>query len=256
MIDGRWVADVDAQEFDIICKMITDAGIIVPALSSRIGNWDTPIDAPFREDIDELHRLSERAHKLGCKFVRIMSYPNSKDNPLDADTWRNAVLERMSALTHEAEISDVVLVHENCAGWAGLGAQQSVDLVQSISSPHLRLLCDIGNCVAYGYDAISFVQETMPWTEHVHVKDALRCENGETTFTWPGDGSAQVIRCINMLLEGGYGGSFCIEPHLHLIPHLKQSTTSEILSESFFEYGTRLERLYVEQGCQEGVAST
>jgi sugar phosphate isomerase/epimerase len=114
----------------------------------------------------------------------------------------------------------VVLLHENCHGWAGRSAACSLDLVATVDSPSLRLLFDTGNGLAYGYRSLPFLREVLPLVEHVHVKDGITTAGGDAVFGMPGEGAARLVDCMALLEEHGYRGWYSIEPHVALIPHL------------------------------------
>jgi sugar phosphate isomerase/epimerase len=233
-IDGVPLAELDAGAFAEARLRIRDAGLTVTVLDSRVGGWDRPVTAPFAADLDELHVLAERAHVLGTRFLRIMSYPN---DGLPQATWRNLALSRLAALAERAAAHDVVLLHENCCGWAAETAERTREMLVEIQSPALGLLFDTGNGIAYGYDSLAFVRAVVPWVRHVHVKDGVP----GPIFTMPGDGYARVRECLDLLLDAGYSGVFSIEPHTHLMPH--QRGFSGGSRGAFVQYGRRLESL-------------
>jgi len=239
-VDGLALADIDNSAFRTLRLRLEDAGLRVTVISSRIGNWERPITSPFCQDIEELLRLGERMHELGSRYLRIMSYPN---DGLSTQAWRAEALKRISTLTEIATSQSIILIHENCSGWASESAAHTLDMLSSINSPALKLLFDIGNSVAYGYDSLEFLRAVLPWVVHVHIKDGIRSSNREVMFTYPGEGQACVIQCLQLLLENGYQGIWSIEPHLHLIPHLKRSGGQFQLWDSYLKYGLRFRSL-------------
>jgi sugar phosphate isomerase/epimerase len=235
-VDGIALADIDDASFRTLRLRLEDAGLRVTAISSRIGNWERPITNPFYQDTEELLRLAERMHELGSRYLRIMSYPNDGYSEV---TWRAEALERISTLAEIAASQSIILVHENCSGWASESATRTLDMLRSIDSPALKLLFDIGNPVAYGYDGLAFLRRVLPWVVHVHVKDGITSPGGQVVSTYPGEGQAQVIPCLQLLLENGYRGIWSIEPHLHLIPHLRKVGEQAQLWNSYVDYGRR-----------------
>ncbi|QLJ02486.1 sugar phosphate isomerase/epimerase [Streptomyces sp. NEAU-sy36] len=215
-IDGTALADLSPAAFGSLTRRLADAGVTVTAVASRIGNWSRPVTGDFGRDLAELDVLAERCAALGCRLVRIMSYPN--DGLPEAD-WADRVLARTAVLADRAERAGLVLVHENCAGWAGDRADRALRLLRAVDSPALRLLFDIGNGVPYGYDAPEMLRELAPHVAHVHVKDAVRLPDGSTAYTLPGEGEAGVARCLRILADHGYTGALSLEPHLAVRPH-------------------------------------
>ena len=85
------------------------------------------------------------------------------------------------------------------------------------------------------------MKEVWPYVKHVHIKDGIFHE-GKAVYSLPGEGDAGLLDCLMWLFDHGYSGILSIEPHLHLIPHLKQTGDSANLSRSYIAYGQHLEQ--------------
>lgn len=238
-VDGVQIADVSLPDVRRIASATERVGISVCALCSGIGAWGRSATTPVQVDIDELDRLAERAADLDTRLVRVMSWAN---DGLTAEAWRAEVLRRMDLVVARAEELGLTLVHENCAGWAGQGPEQSLELFAAIDSPHLRAVFDMGNCVAYGQDPVTFVRAVVDRVEHVHVKDAVIGVDGSAEFVVPGEGDAAVLECLRVLSEAGYDGVFALEPHLHTAPHAGRLVSGSA-AEDFLRCGRALEAL-------------
>ncbi|WIX92310.1 sugar phosphate isomerase/epimerase family protein [Amycolatopsis sp. DG1A-15b] len=210
-VDGLAVADLDERHFARVASTLAGHGVRVVCVASRIGGWARPITAPFADDLAELAVLARRCAVLGTRYVRIMSYPN---DGLDEYRWRARVLDRVVALARAAEAAGVVLLHENCSGWAASDAGRMLQLLAAVNCSSLRLLFDTGNPVAHGYDGYEVLRRVAPHVAHVHVKDARG-----TTFVDPGTGEARVRDCVRLLRSAGYAGAWSLEPHVALQPH-------------------------------------
>ncbi|WP_409473935.1 sugar phosphate isomerase/epimerase family protein [Streptomyces sp. HC307] len=239
-VNGVAIADLDDRAFDALADRIAAAGLDVVCVDSRIANWSRPITGRFEDDVAELRLLARRCATLGTRYVRVMSYPNAG---LDEEEWGKRVLDRMALLVRQAEQQGLVLLHENCSGWAGTRADRMLELLDRIGSPALRLLFDIGNGVPYGYDARALLGDVIDHVAHVHVKDARTGAEGRVTYTLPGDGESGVRSCLRALLDHGYTGAWSIEPHTHLRPHQDHDATSSDGVAAFVRYGRCLERL-------------
>jgi L-ribulose-5-phosphate 3-epimerase len=209
-VDGRAVADLDDTGFAVLAKTLTAHGVRVVCLASRIGGWARPISTPFEDDLAELDVLLRRCLELDTRYVRIMSYPNAGLSPR---RWRDRAVTRVAMLAELAEAAGVVLVHENCSGWAGTSAERALELLDAVDNPALKLLFDTGNGVAHGYDGYALLREVVAHVEHVHVKDAT----GDR-FVPPGSGDARVADCVELLRANGYQGAWSLEPHVSLRP--------------------------------------
>ncbi|WP_338483392.1 M20/M25/M40 family metallo-hydrolase [Streptomyces sp. SCSIO 75703] len=216
-VDGIALADLDTPAVHALADRLHSAGLGVVCLDSRIANWSRPVTADFAADLAELDRLAAHGRVLGCRSVRIMSWPN---DGLPEDTWASRVISRVRRLARRAEDLGLELLHENCSGWAGASASRTLRLLHEVDSPVLRVLFDTGNGVAHGYDSVSLLEPLLPHVAHVHVKDGLPGERpGEAVYTLPGDGAARVADCLRLLEAHGYRGAYSLEPHLAVLPH-------------------------------------
>ncbi|GAA2360531.1 hypothetical protein GCM10009854_44530 [Saccharopolyspora halophila] len=241
-VDGVALADLDDSRFLRVRRAVEAAGLRVVCLASRIGDWSRRITAPPEDDLRELDVLAERCAALGTRFIRIMSY--CADGLAEAE-WQARVLDRVALLSDRAACHGVVLLHENCSGWAGSDPDRMLRLVDA-GGPCLRLLFDTGNGVDHGYDSVDLLERILPHVEHVHVKDAVG-DPGRAGYVLPGDGRARVRDCLRVLFDHGYSGALSLEPHLATRPHEGVAATD---SAPFVLAGRRLEELLRETTAQ------
>lgn len=247
-VDGVGVAQLAAPQREQLCAQLAAAGVSVPVLDSQIGNWSRSIADPFDADVAELATLLALAQRLGSRLIRVMSYPNDRSAPWPEADWRAEAIERLSRLARIAGAEGVTLVHENCAGWGGLSIAHALDLVQTIDSPHCRLLFDVGNGLSYRYSAMAYLEQLLPWIAHVHLKDG-QLVDGNVVYTMPGEGRAGVLDCLRYLAEHHYQGGYAIEPHLHLIPHLQVGAADpQQMQASYQDYARRAGALLAQAG--------
>jgi sugar phosphate isomerase/epimerase len=243
-VHGTALADLPDADFARLLAGLDQAGIEVSCVDSRIGNWASSIATPLADDLRELEVLGRRCAALGTRFIRVMSYPNTD---LAEEDWGRQVVSRMRVLATHAEQRGLVLLHENCAGWAGRSASRMLRLVDEVDSPALRLLFDTGNGIAYGYEPYDLLAEIVHRVAYVHVKDGT----GDTTaqeYTLPGDGRCRLVDCLRLLLRHGFTGIWSIEPHVLVRPHEGRDAAAEPDGVArFVAYGRRLERLVAEQ---------
>lgn len=245
-IEGTNLTDLSDEAFDSVYGKVTAAGLKVSCFSSQLANWARPVTQDFQVDVDELNRAIPRMKRFGTRFIRCMSWPNDKENPLPEDKWRDEVIKRMRRLASIAESGDVVLVHENCDGWGGKGPEETLELVNEVGSAHFKLVFDTGNPVEHGQDAWEYYTKVKEHIVYVHIKD-YRKENGENRACFAGEGEGAVRKIIADLLERGYDSGLSIEPHLAAVVHLgKDAADPEEGYRLFVEYGKRLEKLVAE----------
>jgi sugar phosphate isomerase/epimerase len=214
-VDGVAVADLDEAAFAQLAATLEAHAMQTVCVASQIGNWSRPITGGFAADVDELETLAARCAVLGTRNVRVMSYRN---DGLAEDEWGRRALGRLRELASRAEHAGLILVHENCTGWASVEAARMLDLLDAVASPAFGLLFDTGNGVAYGYDARDLLAEIVEHVVHVHVKD-VRGTREAPIYAPPGEGDARIADCLRLLLATGYTGAWSIEPHVALRPH-------------------------------------
>ncbi|NLV44666.1 MAG: sugar phosphate isomerase/epimerase [Candidatus Hydrogenedentes bacterium] len=240
VVDGVNITQLTDADFDAVYGAVTDAGMGVSCFSSAIANWARPITGDFAVDEADLARAMPRMHRFGTPFIRVMSYPNDTDNPVDEAVWRKESIRRMQQLARMAEDGGVTLVHENCSGWGGLSAENSNILLREVDSPALKVVYDTGNPVTYGQDAWDYYQTVLQDIVYVHIKDAVKID-GEDHYCMCGDGDGRVREVVADLLGRGYDGGFSIEPHLAAVIHTGQKADSaDALYQSYTAYGRRL----------------
>lgn len=214
-VDGLGVDALSGAEFTRTAARIADAGLTVPVVASRIGGWSRPVSCDLATELAELTVLAKRCSLLGAHGIRIMSYPN--DGLSEAD-WEREVLRRIRALADRAADLGVVLLHENCSGWAGRDADRALRLVEEAGDTAFGLLFDTGNGAAHGYQPYEMLRPLLPYVRHVHVKDAVTGPLGPS-YQLPGHGGLRVAQMLRLLLESDYRGAWSIEPHVSVRPH-------------------------------------
>ena len=236
-IDGVNVTDLCEETFQDVAEKVTNAGLGVSDFGSQLCNWARPIITHPDIDRQELLRAIPRMQELGCKYIRTMSYPNAG---WPEDEWRDEAIRRLRELAEIASEANIVLVHENCNGWGGLGPEQTLELLEKVDSENLRLVWDTGNPVAHGQDPWAYYKAVRDHIVYIHIKDGVM-EEGSMRYTFPGEGEGCVREVLEDMLARGYDGGISIEPHLQAIVHEgKGATDEEAAFQTYVEYGKRL----------------
>ncbi len=242
-IDGIGVADLCDRVFDQVVDKLTEAGLAVSCFASQLCNWSRSVAKHPGIDCGEMERAIPRMQRLGCPFIRTMSYPNAG---WPEEEWKQEVIARLKVLAKMCEDGGVTLAHENCNGWGGEGPQESLEMLEQVDSPALKLLWDTGNPVAHGQDPWAYYDAVKEHVVYVHVKDGVS-ENGKITYTYPGEGEGCVREVVADLLGRGYAGGFSIEPHLAAVVHEgKAASEADSAYGRYTEYGRRLMKLVEE----------
>lgn len=239
-IDRRGLHELSDRQATTAAAAVASAGLVVPVVDTPIGGWAVSVKSDMRSELALLRRVAERARGFGCRRLRVMSYPNDGHA---GPEWRREALRRMRLLVSAAADLDVLLLHENCQGWASRSAVETLDMLHELDSPHLRLVFDVGNGLTYGYEARAFLEVVLPWVDHVHVKDGVRRVGGEPHYTLPGAGGCGLAVCIEMLERFGYCGFYSIEPSLAYSPHDSFDAGAAHKADSYRVYAATFARL-------------
>ncbi len=249
LLDGKNVCDQTDDEWSRTWEHLQSEGIEVVGFGGQIGNWARPITSDFQADLDEIRRVAPRMQAAGTKFLRIMSYPNDEENPLNDADWKAETVRRLKELSAIAEGEGIVLAHENCSGY-GASAEGYLGLVEAVGSPALQLILDTGNNSLHDNDVEvtwDFYQACRQEITHVHVKCAKPSEDGGEHVTCHVDEDPVQGRIFADLEATGYDGWLSIEPHIKAAIHLGQDVddTGEART-VWVEFARRLEKLVSE----------
>ena len=251
-INGKNIHDLSDEEFDIVCSKLEDAGIKINCFGSTIANWSKKITEPFDSSLAEAKRAIPRMQRLGCKLIRIMSFAVLEDRAPD-DQMADERFHRVRELQKLFTDAGLTPVHENCMNYGGMGWTYTLKLIKNV--PGLKLVFDTGNPVFTDdrtkpqpypkQSSWEFYTNVKEFIKYVHIKDGIWDPvDGNSKFTFPGDGDGDVRRIVKDLLDSGYDGGFSIEPHLAIVFH-DESVQSEdaVKYASYIEYGRRFMKL-------------
>jgi len=242
--------NIPDEDFKRVEKAVKDAGMHVYCFSSRIANWGKKIDEPFDSSLEEARRSIPRMKALGTRFIRIMSFavlPDT-DNQMEEERFR-----RLRELKKMFDDAGLVVVHENCMNYGGMGWPYMLKLIENV--PGLKMVFDTGNPVFADdrskpeprpkQSAWEFYKQVRQHIVYVHIKDGVWNEaDKKTRFCFPGEGEGDVVHILHDLVKTGYDGGISIEPHMGAVYHDPSSSCSEDLQyTTYVEYGRRMQKL-------------
>lgn len=246
LVDGKNICDLSDDEWKRAWERLQADSISVVGFGGQIANWARPITSDFQADLDELKRVAPRMREAGTKFLRIMSYPNSEQDPLSRADWKAEAVRRLKELARIAGDEGVILAHENCSGY-GETAAGYLELVEAVDHPALQLIFDTGNNSLHANDIEAtwdYYQRCRDQIAHVHIKCAKPGPDGGAYVTCHVDEDPVQRRILEDLKASGYDGWLSIEPHIKAAIH-----TGQDIDESgegrrvWVEFAKRLEAL-------------
>jgi sugar phosphate isomerase/epimerase len=128
------------------------------------------------------------------------------------ERYRQAVVDRMAALSQVAAEAGLVLAHENEKEIYGDRPERCADLIAAVGSPALRATFDAANFVQCGVRPHTQAYALLrPYLVYLQVKDALAA-TGEVVPAGQGDG--EISQTLAALRDDRFTGFVSLEPHL------------------------------------------
>jgi len=246
LIGGKNVCDLTDDEWAHTRDRLAQEQIRIVGFGGQIANWARPITNDFAVDLAELRRVAPRMRQTGTKFLRIMSYPNHKENPLPRAEWKAETVRRISELARIAADEGIILGHENCNGY-GADPEGFLELVEAVNNPAFKLIFDTGNNSLHDNSCEStwtYYKACREHIAHVHVKCAKPGPDGVTYVTCHADEDPTQRRIFEDLVATGYDGWLSIEPHIKAAIHAGQDVDDSGEARLvWIEFAHRLEKL-------------
>jgi sugar phosphate isomerase/epimerase len=246
LIDGKNVCDQTEEEWKESFDLLQSERISIVGFGGQIGNWARAIHTDFQLDLDELKRVAPRMRAADCKFIRIMSYPNSEDHPLSQSDWKREAVRRIKELSIIAEGEGVILGHENCAGY-GETAAGFLELVEAVDSPAFKLIFDSGNNTLHDNNTAvtwEYYHACREQIAHVHIKAGKPGPDGVEYVACHVDEDPVQEQILKDLQATGYDSWLSIEPHIKAAVHTGQDIDeSGDARKVWVDYARRLENL-------------
>ncbi|MBQ3140694.1 MAG: TIM barrel protein [Clostridia bacterium] len=233
-VDGKNVADLDADQVADVKRKLDQAGVGISAIGSPIGKIGIRDD--FDAHLERFERVMNTAEALGTRYIRVFSFfmPEGED----PETHFETVCERLSVLIERAAARGLVLLHENERDIYGEKAPACLKLMQRLACDNFRATFDPANFVQAGQNVKEAYEMLYPYIEYVHIKDA-RFEDKSVTPAGYGDGEVEYL--LKALADGNYSGFLSVEPHLGDFVGLADLQKSELNSIIDMEPAARFE---------------
>lgn len=224
-LDGKNVGDLTLTEAKETYKRLSDNGIKVWSIGSRLGKIGIKDD--FATHLDEFKRTLDITHALECDKIRMFSFYIPKEE--DPAIYRDSVMERLEKFVECSKGSGILLCHENEKGIYGDNAERCLDIAKTL--PDLKLVFDPANFVQCGVDTLKAWDMLKGYLRYVHIKDALA--DGSIVPSGKGIGN---IPAIVADYEKMGGGVLTLEPHLTVFKGLAALEREGEKTKQLYEY--------------------
>lgn len=228
---GTSIERLNPEQVDSLGKLLRGHGLRLCMLSStvflrcRIGEgtppaaWDRrfqSIGGTYSEHVGALARCLEIASELSAPLVRIFGFWPEAGNPAQV---RAEIVSRLRDAAAQAADQGITLALENCPHTALDRTGVTLDVLEAVASPRLRLLWDPSNAWRCGdRDLPSLAARAISHLAHVHVKGIrLGDELARGRIYVPLDeGEVDYRLLLHRLSSYGYQGIVSLEPHYAL----------------------------------------
>lgn len=209
-VDGVNISRITKEKAEEVRKKLDDAGLRVWTIGSPIGKIDIEKD-DFALHTEKFKHTLELADILGAENIRLFSFFTPAEN---RDSYKDKVIERLSAFCEIAKGSGITLCHENEKGIYGDIPERCLEIHKAL--PEMKAIFDPANYVQCEVDTLKAWEMIKPYVKYLHIKDALA--DGNVVPAGKGIGNVKFI--LDDYIRNG-GGSVTVEPHLTVFDGLK-----------------------------------
>ena len=222
---GKSVVDLTQAEVDRARKILalhklTVASIASPVLKCKLHpQKDAAHGDVFQKDVDSYEQHQQifeqairMAHAFETPIIRAFAFWREGELAPVLDE----IVEKLKPFLERAEAENVIFGLENehsCAVGTGHEARQVLD---RLSSEHLKVVWDPGNAVLLETERVfpDGYEQIKDRMVHMHIKDPVRDEQtGKWSFTRIGDGVVGYREHFARLIADGYEGNVSVETH-------------------------------------------
>lgn len=188
-------------------RQLADHGLHVSSLMENLRPMDS-LQA-HQTALERLKRAADLAHQLHD------TRPPLIQTVLAGRNWeqqRALCLKRLAEWVEVVSEHQVVLAIKPHRGHAMSRPSEAVWLIKQLGEPKsLRMTFDYSHFVFRGMPLVPTIQEALPYTAHVAVKDAVQ-NDGRVRFTLPGESKTiDYAKLLKTFYQGGYRGDVCVE---------------------------------------------
>lgn len=205
----RLLGDLKQAEKDIPAALAA-TGLELSGLSLG-NNFALDDDELFQDQIasviDGIHLSAAVGAPVSRIFGGHMTKEDRADKAIKAKNFAR-IIEGLKIVTAEAEKAGVILALENHGGLPA-SADEVIEVIEAVNSPHLRMTVDVGNFMAVGEVGHEALAKVVHLAAYIHFKDNKGFEPLEACTL--GDGIVDLAACLDILERAHYQGHIAIE---------------------------------------------
>ena len=132
------------------------------------------------------------------------------NRPDSWDEMKNAMADELGAWAKKAEELKITVAIKGHSKTAMSRPERVLWLADQVTSPRLKLVYDYSHYAAFGLDMRKTMEQIVPRTVFVHIKDTLGAAPNHK-FVLPGDGPVDFKAYAKNLIDLGYRGPVVVE---------------------------------------------
>lgn len=223
-LNGKNIADYTMEEVtNYIKPKLDEYGIKVSSIGSPIGKVFIDDEEGYKKQLNQLENIVQFCNMLDCKYIRMFSFYMPKGE--DVDSYKDAVVEKISNFAEIAGKHNVILLHENEKDIFGDTDERCKTILDEVNSPYFKAIFDFANFVQVDVDTVEAYKLLKEHIVYIHIKDAEKGEN-QNVPCGTGDGNIEVI--LKDIFKNGYKGFLTLEPHLAVFDSLKDLELEDV----------------------------
>ena len=199
-------ADLSARQRHEVRQIVADRGLTIIGLGAST-RFSAPAAVERRRQEDELRRYLDLAAELGAGMVRTFGGKLVEGATLEQTAaWLAGSLEAVMPAAEATGVTVMLETHDAfCRG-------QDVALVLAqIDHPRMQIIWDLHHSYRMGESIEETWQLIGSRVGHVHIKDAVRREDGTWQLVLLGQGEVPNRAAIDLLSREGYAGYLSVE---------------------------------------------
>jgi sugar phosphate isomerase/epimerase len=197
-------------------RLFDDHGVAISGLltSARYAVVDP---AERQAQFEETRRNLELAARLEVPFLRV--YGGRVPEDYTTETIMPFLVDNLQRMGDEAQDHGVTLAIETHDEWTA--SDVCARLMARVDHPAVRVLWDLHHPYRANGESPDFTYTNLaPYTVNIHVKDSVPNAEGGHSYVLVGEGDVPLKRMLDLLVEGGYEGTACLEWEKRWIPEL------------------------------------
>ena len=220
---GTYIVDADEALLSRVEQDLAKGGFTVPCIDTPLYKCDlsgleaatgathNAQERTLEDQIPLLERSIALCKRFNAPYIRIFAFWRRGPLTEEIEDRIAAELVRPCQIAQDAGIT--LLLENEHACYLGTGVE-TARMVERIGSPALKMLWDPGNALHAGESPFPEGWDAAwPYTAHVHIKDALKREDGTLAWTVVGEGAIDYKGQFAALKAIHYAGVVALETH-------------------------------------------